>query len=86
MPGIRTMDGHERLLVLDEETGGLWTRGWPATYRNIVPVFATGPGTTPARRRDRVYVLGAARMRQGDRRGVARDRDGLGSGATARLS
>ena len=47
-PGTRTMDGRERLVALDEETGAvLWTREWPATYRNIVPVFATGPRATP---------------------------------------
>ena len=62
-PGTRTMDGRERLLALDEETGEvLWTRDWPATYRNIVPVFATGPRATPTVDGDRVHVLGAAGM------------------------
>ena len=62
-PGSRTMDGHERLVALDEETGAvLWTREWPATYRNIVPVFATGPQATPTVDGDRVYILGAAGM------------------------
>ena len=62
-PGSRTFDGHERLLALDEETGAvLWTREWPATYRNIVPVFTTGPRATPTVDGDRVHVLGAAGM------------------------
>ena len=30
-PGSRTMDGHERLVVFDEESGALlWTQEWPA--------------------------------------------------------
>ena len=62
-PGSRTMDGRERLLVLDEETGGqLWTQEWPATYRNIHFKFATGPRATPTVDGDRVYILGAAGM------------------------
>ncbi len=43
-PGSRTMDGTERLLTLDEETGAvLWSQEWPAAYRNIHAKFATGP-------------------------------------------
>ncbi|MDA1093556.1 MAG: PQQ-like beta-propeller repeat protein [Acidobacteria bacterium] len=62
-PGSRTMDGHERLVVLDEETGvQLWTQDWPATYRNINAKFATGPRATPTVHDDRVYILGAAGM------------------------
>ena len=62
-PGSRTMDGSERLVVLDEETGELlWTREWPATYRNIHFKFATGPRATPTVDGDRVYILGAAGM------------------------
>ena len=62
-PGSRTMDGRERLVVLDEETGErLWTQEWPATYRNIHFKFATGPRATPTVDGDRVYILGAAGM------------------------
>ena len=62
-PGSRTMDGTERLLALDEETGAvLWAQTWPATYRNIHWKFANGPRTPPTIDGDRVYVLGAAGM------------------------
>ena len=62
-PGTRTMDGAERLVALDEETGAvLWTREWPATYRNLHVTFATGPRATPSVDGDRVYVVGAAGM------------------------
>ena len=62
-PDTRTMDGTERLLALDEETGAvLWSQTWPATYRNIQWKFANGPRTPPTVDGDRVYVLGAAGM------------------------
>jgi len=62
-PGSRTMDGAERMLALDEETGDiLWTREWPATYRNLMRTFATGPRATPTVYGDRIYVVGAAGM------------------------
>ncbi len=61
--GSRTMDGTERLVALDEETGAvLWSRAWPAAYRNLQWKFATGPRATPVVAGDRVYVLGAAGM------------------------
>ena len=62
-PDSRTMDGTERLLALDEETGAvLWAQTWPATYRNISWKFANGPRTPPTVDGDRVYVVGAAGM------------------------
>ena len=62
-PGSRTMDGHERLVVFDEENGAqLWTQEWPAAYRNMHFKFATGPRATPTVHGDRVYILGAAGM------------------------
>jgi outer membrane protein assembly factor BamB len=61
--GTRTMDGTERLQALDEETGAaLWSREWPATYRNLLGTFATGPRATPSVDGDRIYVVGAAGM------------------------
>ena len=62
-PGSRTMDGTERLLVLDEETGErLWSHEWPAAYRNISWKFANGPRTPPTVADGLVYVHGAAGM------------------------
>lgn len=62
-PRSRTLDGTERLLALDEETGVvLWEREWPATYRNLQIKFAIGPRAVPTVDGDRVYVLGAAGM------------------------
>lgn len=63
IPGTRTMDGHERLVALDERTGQLlWEQTWPATYRNLQVKYATGPRAVPTVDGDRVYVLGAAGM------------------------
>ena len=54
------MDGTERLLCLDETSGGvIWTHEWPTTYRNILDSFATSPGATPTVAGDQVYVMGA---------------------------
>ena len=62
-PGSRTMDGTERIVCLDEETGGtLWTHEWPTTYRMLMSTYATGPRATPTVDGDRVYVVGATGM------------------------
>ena len=62
-PTSRTMDGTERLLVLDEETGRiLWTHEWHTSYRMLQPINATGPRATPTVDGDRVYVVGATGM------------------------
>ncbi len=62
-PGTRTMDGTERLVALDEQTGAvLWTHEWPTTYRNILGSFATGPRATPTVAGNQVYVFGAGGM------------------------
>ena len=62
-PGSRTMDGAERLVCLDEETGEvLWTHEWPTTYRMLMSTYATGPRATPTVDGDRVYVVGATGM------------------------
>ena len=56
----RTMDGTERLLALDEETGEvLWTHEWTTTYRMLMFTYATGPRATPTVDGDRVYVTGS---------------------------
>ena len=61
--GSRTMDGRERVLAIDEETGEiLWTHDWPTTYRTIIGKYATGPRATPAVDGDRVYLVGAGGM------------------------
>ncbi len=62
-PGSRTMDGTERLVCLDEETGEiLWTHEWPTTYRMLMSTYAIGPRATPTVDGDRVYVVGATGM------------------------
>ena len=56
----RTMDGTERVLALDEETGEtLWTHEWSTTYRMLMFTYATGPRATPTVDGDRVYVTGS---------------------------
>ena len=60
-PASRTMDGTERALALDEETGEtLWIREWPTSYRMLMGSYAIGPRATPTVDDDRVYVVGAA--------------------------
>ena len=62
-PGTRTMDGTERLVALNEQTGEvLWTHEWPTTYRNMLGSFATGPRATPTVAGNQVYVIGAGGM------------------------
>lgn len=59
-PGTRVMDGTERLLCLEEETGQiLWTHEWPTSYRMLMASYANGPRATPTVDGDRVYVVGA---------------------------
>ena len=60
-PASRTMDGTERAIALDEESGEiLWTREWPTSYRMLMQSYAIGPRATPTVDGDRVYVVGAA--------------------------
>ena len=54
------MNGTERLLALDEDTGEvLWTHEWATTYRMLMFTYATGPRATPTVDGDRVYVTGS---------------------------
>ena len=56
----RTMDGTERLLAFDENTGALlWTYEWQTSYRMLMVSYAIGPRATPTVDGDRVYVVGA---------------------------
>ena len=59
-PQSRTLDGTERLVALDEETGDvLWTHEWTTTYRMLMASYAVGPRATPTVDGDRVYAVGA---------------------------
>ena len=59
-PGSRTLEGTERLIVLDEATGDvLWTHEWETSYRMLMTSYAIGPRATSSIDGERVYVLGA---------------------------
>ena len=63
LPETRVMDGTERILALDEETGEvLWTHSWETAYRNLQLSYATGPRAAPTVAGDHVYVQGGAGM------------------------
>ena len=62
-PESRTLDGTERLVALDEETGEvLWTHEWATSYRMLQASYAIGPRATPTVDGDRVYAVGASGM------------------------
>ena len=62
-PESRSMDGTERIIALNEETGEvLWAHEWPTTYRMLMASYAVGPRATPTVDDDRVYVVGATGM------------------------
>ena len=55
----RGLDGIERILCLDEETGDiLWTQSWESSYLGIS--WDEGPRATPTVDRDQVYAVGAS--------------------------
>lgn len=59
-PESRTLDGTERVLALDEQTGTvLWTHEWQTSYRMLMVTYAIGPRATPTVDDNRVYVVGA---------------------------
>ena len=59
-PESRTLDGTERALALDEESGEvLWSHEWTTTYRMLMVSYAIGPRATPTVDGDRVYIVGA---------------------------
>ncbi len=54
------LQGVERLLCLDEETGKiLWTHSWEASYARLARTYSTGPRATPTVDSGLVYVVGA---------------------------
>ena len=47
-PQSRTLDGTERVMALDEQTGAaLWTHEWETSYRMQMVTYAIGPRATP---------------------------------------
>ena len=59
-PDSRTLDGTERALALDEQSGEvLWTHEWHTSYRMLSVAYAIGPRATPTVDGDRVYIVGA---------------------------
>ena len=60
-PESRTMDGTERLVARDEETGAeLWVNEWATSYRMLQVSYAIGPRATPTVDGNRVYAVGAS--------------------------
>ncbi|HIC58240.1 MAG TPA: pyrrolo-quinoline quinone [Acidobacteria bacterium] len=59
-PLSRTMDGTERIVAFDEQTGELlWAHEWETTYRMLMASYAVGPRSTPTVDGDRVYAVGS---------------------------
>ena len=57
----RTMDGVERVVALDEQTGEvLWAQEWSTTYRMLMGSYASGPRASPTVDDDRLYAVGAS--------------------------
>ena len=58
-PNSRTLDGTERALAIDEQTGEiLWSHEWHTSYRMLSISYAIGPRATPTVDDDRVYFVG----------------------------
>lgn len=59
--GTPRIDGVERLLALDENTGEvLWRRSWEVDYSSMMGSYAEGPRAVATVDGDRVYIVGAA--------------------------
>ena len=59
--GTPRIDGVERLVALDQETGEtLWTQSWDVDYSAIMGSYAEGPRAVPSVADDLVYLMGAA--------------------------